>query len=56
VTCQAHLRWVRSAQPDAIDGPRALGLEFIDPPSELRSSIARYVELMGDGQPAQPLL
>jgi len=52
VTCAAHLRWVRSARPDAIDGPRALGLEFVNPPAELRASIARYVDLMGDGSVA----
>ncbi len=48
VSCDAHLRWVRCARPDATDGPRALGLEFIDVPEETRASIARYTELMGD--------
>jgi serine/threonine protein kinase len=44
VSCEAHLRWVRSAGPDTVDGPRALGVEFIDPPAALRMSIARYVD------------
>jgi serine/threonine-protein kinase len=48
VSCEAHLRWARSASPDEIGGPRALGLEFVDVPAEVRSSIAKYVQLMGE--------
>jgi eukaryotic-like serine/threonine-protein kinase len=49
VTCKAHLRWVRSARPGATEGPRALGLEFIDAPADVRASVARYVALMTAG-------
>jgi serine/threonine protein kinase len=48
VACDAHLRWARSARPDEADGPRALGLEFIEPTPELQASIARYTQLMGE--------
>jgi hypothetical protein len=48
VSCDAHLRWVRSARPNETDGPRALGLEFIAPPPEVQKSIARYTRLMGE--------
>jgi serine/threonine-protein kinase len=48
VECTAHLRWARSARPDETDGPRALGLEFVEPSAEIRSSVARYTQLMGE--------
>jgi eukaryotic-like serine/threonine-protein kinase len=51
VSCDADVRWVRAARPDASDGARALGLEFVEPPAALRASIARYVEAMGGGAP-----
>jgi hypothetical protein len=50
-TCDAVVRWVRAARQDLVDGPRALGLEFIDPPAGLLAAIKRYVEIMG-GTPA----
>jgi serine/threonine protein kinase len=53
VACQGHVRWVRAARPDEPQGPRAIGLEFIDLPSSMRASITRYVGLMGEGA-AQP--
>jgi serine/threonine-protein kinase len=49
VSCEADLRWLRAARPEDPDGPCALGLEFVDPPAALRSSLRRYVELMGEG-------
>jgi uncharacterized protein (TIGR02266 family) len=48
VTCQAHVRWVRAARPGEPDGPRAVGLEFIDPTETMRALISRYVSLMGE--------
>ncbi len=47
VSCHADLRWARSARPAETDGPRAMGLEFVDVPQDVRSSIAKYVRLMG---------
>ncbi len=47
VSCNADLRWARSARPAEADAPRAMGLEFVEAPPEVRSSIARYVLLMG---------
>jgi serine/threonine protein kinase len=47
VAFQAHVRWVRAARPNEPQGPRAIGLEFIDVPEGMRASIARYVTLMG---------
>jgi hypothetical protein len=44
--CQAKVAWAR-VRPGQILW--ASGLEFIDPPAVLTASIARYVELMGDG-------
>jgi eukaryotic-like serine/threonine-protein kinase len=49
VACQAHVRWVRAARPNEPQGPRAIGLEFIDPTEVMRASIAHYVTLMGEG-------
>lgn len=49
VSCEADLRWVRAARPDAVDGARAIGLEFVEPSPALRASIKRYVEAMGGG-------
>jgi serine/threonine protein kinase len=48
VSMQAHVRWVRAARPHEPEGPRAIGLEFIDPPADAKSSIGRYVALMGE--------
>jgi eukaryotic-like serine/threonine-protein kinase len=50
VACRAHVRWVRAARPDEPQGPRALGIEFIDLPDPMRASITRYVGLMGEGE------
>lgn len=47
VGCDAYVRWSRPARPDAPEGRRAFGVEFIDPPEALVASIARYVSLMG---------
>ncbi|MGH7270867.1 MAG: PilZ domain-containing protein, partial [Polyangiaceae bacterium] len=47
VNCEACIRWVRVARSDAADGARAVGLEFVQAPPEVRSSIARYVTAMG---------
>ncbi len=46
VTCPVHVRWVRAARPNEPDGPRAIGVEFIEPTDAMRASIGKYVELM----------
>ena len=48
VSCQAHVRWVRAARPNEPQGPRAIGLEFVDVTEEMRTSISSYVALMGE--------
>jgi uncharacterized protein (TIGR02266 family) len=48
VTCPAVVRWLRAARPEDAESPRAIGLEFVDLAPEVRVSIARYVELIGD--------
>lgn len=48
VTVHAQAKWARSARPDQPEGPRALGIEFVELPDAARRSIARYVELLGD--------
>jgi serine/threonine protein kinase len=50
IALQTHVRWVRAARPNEPQGPRAIGLEFIDVPEGMRVSIARYVTLMGGGE------
>jgi len=40
---------VRAARPDQPQGPRAVGLEFVDVTAVMRASIARYVALLGTG-------
>jgi serine/threonine protein kinase len=52
VVCEADVRWVRAAHAGMDEGPSAIGLEFVDPSAEIRASITRYVELMGDGKVA----
>jgi serine/threonine protein kinase len=52
VSCKAHVRWIRAARPNEPEGPRAIGLEFIDAPEPMRASIASYVLLMS-GQEAR---
>ena len=52
VTCAANVRWVRASRAGDVQSPRAIGLEFVDLSPDLRASIARYIELMGD--PSQP--
>lgn len=54
--CKARVQWVR-ARPDRPYASQAIGLEFLDPSSELRASLARYVALMtGDlAEPVEPL-
>jgi serine/threonine-protein kinase len=49
VSCEAQVRWQKAAHPDVPDGPRALGIEFVNPAASVRASIRRYVELMGEG-------
>jgi tRNA A-37 threonylcarbamoyl transferase component Bud32 len=46
ITIGVHVRWVRAARADDPEGPRALGVEFIDPPAEMTASVARYVGFM----------
>jgi serine/threonine protein kinase len=48
VSCQAHVRWVRGVRPNEPDGPRAIGLAFVDATEEMGASISRYVSLMGE--------
>jgi serine/threonine protein kinase len=48
VSSAVQLRWVRAARPEDPEGPRAIGAEFVEAPAEVRASIARYVELMGE--------
>jgi serine/threonine-protein kinase len=48
VSCMAHVRWVRAARPGEPQGPRAVGLEFVDLTPEMRASISGYVALMGE--------
>jgi serine/threonine protein kinase len=48
VSCPAVVRWLRAARPGDPESPRAIGLEFVDLLPEVRASIARYVELIGD--------
>jgi serine/threonine protein kinase/CheY-like chemotaxis protein len=43
VHCKVRLRWLRPDEPE-VAGPRALGLEFVDPPDVLRDAVRRYVE------------
>jgi serine/threonine protein kinase len=56
VTCVANLRWLRAAQSDNPEGPRALGLEFVNASEALRTSVRRYVDLMGNEERANELL
>ena len=51
-TCQAKVAWAR-VRPGQILW--AAGLEFVDPPATVTTSIARYVELMGDGGKKEPV-
>jgi len=55
-SCNARVQWVR-ARPDRAYASQAIGLEFVDAPSELRASLARYVALMTGElkEPAEPL-
>ncbi len=48
VTCPTVVRWVKAARPGDPESPRAIGLEFVNLAPEVRASIARYVELIGD--------
>jgi serine/threonine protein kinase len=41
-----QVRWVRAARADDPEGPRAIGVEFIDAPADMTASIARYVSYM----------
>lgn len=47
VGLEVHVRWVRAARPSEPQGPRAIGLEFVDLPEPMKASIAQYVALMG---------
>ena len=46
VGIDVQVRWVRAARADDPEGPRAIGVEFIDPPAAMVASIARYVSFM----------
>ena len=48
VSVEADVRWVRGAQGVDRQGMNALGVEFVDLPVPVRTSIARYVGLMSD--------
>jgi serine/threonine-protein kinase len=48
IAVDVQVRWVKAARAYDPDGPRALGVEFIDPPQEMALSIARYVSLMAE--------
>ena len=50
--CQVKVAWAR-VRPGQILW--ASGLEFVDPPAAITTSIARYVELMGDGGKSTPV-
>ena len=53
VGVEADVRWVRASDEPGSHGMRAIGLEFVQPPAEVRASIARYVQLMsGQGRAA----
>jgi serine/threonine-protein kinase len=47
VTLQARVRWVKGAGRQD-HGLRALGVEFVEVPDDVRASINRYAELMED--------
>lgn len=48
VTCTAQVRWVSAERPGRPRAPRAVGLEFVDPPPHVVATIARYVGQLGD--------
>ena len=50
--CQVKVAWAR-VRPGQILW--ASGLEFVDPPEAITGSIARYVDLMGDGGKSTPV-
>jgi serine/threonine protein kinase len=52
VSVEADVRWVRAASGVDTRGLRAVGLEFVALPEPVRTSVARYVELMTQGSPA----
>ena len=47
VTCTAQVRWVSSERPGRRRAPRAVGLEFVDPPPHVVATLARYVRQLG---------
>ena len=51
-TCQVKVAWARVRPGQVL---WAAGLEFVDPPAVITTSIARYVELMGDGGKSAPV-
>ncbi len=46
VGVEADVRWVRTSEQPGSAGMRAIGLEFVHPPAEMKASLARYVQLM----------
>jgi serine/threonine-protein kinase len=48
VSVEADVRWVRAASGVDAKGLRAIGLEFVGLPEAVRTSVARYVELMAE--------
>ena len=52
VAIEADVRWVRASDQPTRQGMRAIGLEFVQPPAEMKASIAQYVKLMSEREPA----
>ncbi|HEX8794055.1 MAG TPA: serine/threonine-protein kinase [Polyangiaceae bacterium] len=50
VALEGDVRWVRASDHHGSQGMRAIGLEFVQPPPETKTSIARYVQLMSGGE------
>lgn len=50
VALEADVRWVRASDHLGSPGMRAIGVEFVQPPPETKTSIARYVQLMSGGE------
>ena len=46
ISVDVQVRWVKAARANDPEGPRALGVEFIDPSPEMTRSIAHYVSFM----------
>ena len=51
ISVDVQVRWVKAARASDPEGPRALGVEFINPPPEMIRSIAHYVSFMTVPEP-----